>query len=86
METSISIIVGVGPIIFSRFNDDVNAKVHEEIDRAVLCCMTSELEVDVADLIVEMRPAVDMVRLACSVLEDDAMHYALHGLILDGKK
>src|SRR4030066_494584 len=58
-----------GPIILGHANDDVNAKVHEEIDRAVLCAMTSELEVDVADLIVEMCPAVDMVRLACSGTE-----------------
>ncbi|OGO59628.1 MAG: hypothetical protein A2029_11100 [Chloroflexi bacterium RBG_19FT_COMBO_47_9] len=58
-----------GPIILGHAYDDVNAKVHEEIDRAVLCAMTSELEVDVADLIVEMCPAVDMVRLACSGTE-----------------
>src|SRR4030042_6701898 len=58
-----------GPIILGHAYDDVNAKVHEEIDRAVLCAMTSELEVDVAEMIVDMCPAVEMVRLACSGTE-----------------
>ena len=58
-----------GPIILGHADDDVNAKVHEEIDRAVLCAMTSELEIEVAQMIVEMCPAVDMVRLSCSGTE-----------------
>ena len=58
-----------GPIILGHSYDEVNAKVHEEIDRAVLCAMTSELEVDVAEMIVDMCPAVEMVRLACSGTE-----------------
>jgi len=58
-----------GPIILGHAYDEVNAKVHEEIDRAVLCAMTSELEVDVAEMIIDMCPAVEMVRLACSGTE-----------------
>jgi glutamate-1-semialdehyde 2,1-aminomutase len=58
-----------GPIILGHAYEDVNAKVHEEIDKAVLCAMTSELEVDVAEMIVAMCPAVEMVRLACSGTE-----------------
>jgi len=58
-----------GPIILGHADDEVNAKVHEEIDRAVLCAMTGELEIDVAQMIVDMCPAVEMVRLACSGTE-----------------
>ncbi len=58
-----------GPIILGHSYNDVNAKVHEEIDRAVLCAMTSELEVEVAELLIEMCPCVEMVRLACSGTE-----------------
>jgi glutamate-1-semialdehyde 2,1-aminomutase len=43
--------------------------VHEEIDQAVLCAMTSELEIEVAEMIIKMCPCVDMVRLACSGTE-----------------
>src|SRR5512139_938772 len=58
-----------GPIIIGHADERVNAKVHEEIDRAVLYAMTSELEVELAEMIVEMCPGVDMVRLACSGTE-----------------
>jgi glutamate-1-semialdehyde 2,1-aminomutase len=58
-----------GPIILGHSYDEVNTKVHEEIDRFVLCAMTGELEIDVAELIVSMCPAVEMVRLACSGTE-----------------
>jgi glutamate-1-semialdehyde 2,1-aminomutase len=58
-----------GPIILGHAYDEVNAKVHAEIDQAVLCAMTSELEVEVAEMIIEMCPGVEMVRLACSGTE-----------------
>jgi glutamate-1-semialdehyde 2,1-aminomutase len=58
-----------GPIILGHAYDVVNAKVHEEIDRGVLCAMTSELELDIAEMIIEMCPCVEMVRLACSGTE-----------------
>jgi glutamate-1-semialdehyde 2,1-aminomutase len=58
-----------GPIILGHAYDDVNAKVHQEIDKSVLTAMTSELEIEVAEMIVDMCPCVDMVRLACSGTE-----------------
>jgi glutamate-1-semialdehyde 2,1-aminomutase len=58
-----------GPIILGHAYDEINAKVHEEIDKAVLCAMTSELEIDVAEMIIDMCPCVEMVRLACSGTE-----------------
>jgi glutamate-1-semialdehyde 2,1-aminomutase len=58
-----------GPIILGHAYDEVNAQVHEEIDRAVLCAMTSELELDLAEMIIDMCPCVEMVRLACSGTE-----------------
>lgn len=58
-----------GPIILGHAYDEVNAKVHEEIDKAILCAMTNELEIDVAEMIIGMCPGVEMVRLACSGTE-----------------
>jgi glutamate-1-semialdehyde 2,1-aminomutase len=58
-----------GPIILGHAYDEVNTKVHEEIDQAVLCAMTGELEIEVAEMIVDMCPCVEMVRLACSGTE-----------------
>ena len=58
-----------GPIILGHAYDEVNLKVHEEIDRVVLSAMTCELELDLAELISEMCPCVEMVRLACSGTE-----------------
>jgi glutamate-1-semialdehyde 2,1-aminomutase len=58
-----------GPIILGHAYEAVDQKVHEEIDKGVLFAMTSELEVRVAEMIVNMCPAIDMVRLACSGTE-----------------
>jgi glutamate-1-semialdehyde 2,1-aminomutase len=58
-----------GPIILGHSYDEINAKVTAEIDQAVLCAMTSELEIDVAEMIIEMCPCVELVRLACSGTE-----------------
>jgi glutamate-1-semialdehyde 2,1-aminomutase len=58
-----------GPIILGHAYPEVDAKVHEEIDQGVLFAMTSELEVIVAEKIVAMCPAVEMVRFACSGTE-----------------
>jgi glutamate-1-semialdehyde 2,1-aminomutase len=58
-----------GPIILGHAYDDINSKVHEEIDRAVLCAMTNELELELAEMIIDMCPCVEMVRLACSGTE-----------------
>lgn len=58
-----------GPIILGHAFDEVDRKVIEEIQKGVLFAMTGELEVAVAELISEMAPAVEMVRLACSGTE-----------------
>jgi glutamate-1-semialdehyde 2,1-aminomutase len=58
-----------GPIILGHAYDEVNAKVHEEIDKGLLFAMTSELEVEVVEKIIDMCPALEMVRLACSGTE-----------------
>ena len=58
-----------GPIILGHAYDEVDAKVIDEVKNGVLFAMTGELEVEVAEMIVEMCPAVDMVRFACSGTE-----------------
>ncbi len=58
-----------GPIILGHAYDEVDQKVIEEIQKGVLFAMTGELEVSVAEMIVEMSPAIDMVRMACSGTE-----------------
>ncbi|MBI5946197.1 MAG: aspartate aminotransferase family protein [Chloroflexi bacterium] len=58
-----------GPIILGHAYPEVDSKVIEEIQRGVLFAMTGELEVAVAEMIVEMSPAIDMVRMACSGTE-----------------
>ena len=62
-----------GPIVLGHSYDEVDRKVMEEIQNGILFAMTSELEVEVAEMIVEMSPAVDMVRFACSGTES-TMH------------
>lgn len=58
-----------GPIILGHAYDAVDEKVIEEVRNGVLFAMTGELELDVAELIVELCPAVEMVRMACSGTE-----------------
>jgi glutamate-1-semialdehyde 2,1-aminomutase len=62
-----------GPIILGHAYEEVDKRVIEEIQYGVLFAMTSELEVAVAEMIVEMSPAIEMVRLACSGTES-TMH------------
>ncbi len=58
-----------GPIILGHAYEDVDTKVHEEIDKGVLFAMTGELEVKVMEKIIAMCPALEMARLACSGTE-----------------
>jgi glutamate-1-semialdehyde 2,1-aminomutase len=58
-----------GPIIFGHSFDEVDRRVIEEIQRGTLAAMTYELEVALMEKIVEMCPAVEMARLACSGTE-----------------
>ncbi len=64
-----------GPIILGHAFDEVDNMVIEEIKRGALGAMTSELEVALVEMIVDMCPAVEMVRLACSGTEA-TMHAA----------
>ncbi len=58
-----------GPIILGHAFDEVDQKVIEEIQQGILFAMTGELEIALAEMISEMVPAVEMVRLACSGTE-----------------
>jgi glutamate-1-semialdehyde 2,1-aminomutase len=58
-----------GPIILGHSYEEVDQKVIEEIQNGILFAMTGELEVAVVEMIIEMAPAVEMVRLACSGTE-----------------
>jgi glutamate-1-semialdehyde 2,1-aminomutase len=58
-----------GPIILGHAFDEVDAKVTEEIANGVLYAMTGELEIQVAEIISQMAPAMEMLRLACSGTE-----------------
>jgi glutamate-1-semialdehyde 2,1-aminomutase len=58
-----------GPIILGHSYDEVDTKVIEEIQRGTLTAMTYELEILLMEKIVEMCPAVEMARLACSGTE-----------------
>lgn len=58
-----------GPVILGHSYDEVDQKVMEEIQKGILFAMTGELEVSVAEMIVEMSPAIEMVRMACSGTE-----------------
>jgi glutamate-1-semialdehyde 2,1-aminomutase len=58
-----------GPVILGHSYEEVDKRVIEEIQNGVLFAMTSELEVAVAEMVVEMSPAIEMVRFACSGTE-----------------
>ncbi len=58
-----------GPIILGHAYNEVNDKVKQELDLGTLSAMTYELEVETAEMIVEMCPGLDMVRFACSGTE-----------------
>lgn len=62
-----------GPIILGHSYNQVDQKVIEEIQNGILFAMTSELEIEVVEMIVDMSPAIEMVRLACSGTES-TMH------------
>src|SRR5215207_6347053 len=58
-----------GPIILGHSYDEVDQEVIEEIQKGILFAMTGELEIAVAEMIIDMAPAVEMVRFACSGTE-----------------
>ena len=58
-----------GPIILGHAYDEVNNKVIEEIGKGTMAAMTYELEIEVAEMMIKMCPALEMVRFACSGTE-----------------
>lgn len=58
-----------GPIILGHAVEEVDAKVAEEIRKGVLFAMTGELEIEVEEMMIEMVPGLELVRLACSGTE-----------------
>ena len=56
--------LGFGPIILGHADPFVNGRVAEAVTRGLSFASTQELEVKVAERIVEMCPSVDMVRLS----------------------
>ena len=58
-----------GPIILGHAYEAVDKAVHEEINKGVLCAMTWEIEIALAEKFISMCPAVEMMRLACSGTE-----------------
>jgi glutamate-1-semialdehyde 2,1-aminomutase len=58
-----------GPIILGHAYDEVDMFVIGEIKKGLLAAMTYELEVALMEKIVDMCPAVEIARLACSGTE-----------------
>jgi glutamate-1-semialdehyde 2,1-aminomutase len=58
-----------GPIILGHAYDEVNARVHQEIDQGTLFAMTGELEVALVEKMIALCPRLEMVRFACSGTE-----------------
>ena len=58
-----------GPILLGHAYDAVDAQVIEAIKLGALAAITYEMEIALAEKIVEMCPAVEMARLACSGTE-----------------
>ncbi len=61
--------LGFGPIILGHSYPEVDEFVKDEITRGTMAAMTIELEIEVAEMMVGMCPAVEMVRFACSGTE-----------------
>jgi glutamate-1-semialdehyde 2,1-aminomutase len=61
--------LGYGPIILGHSYPEVDEFVRDEITRGTMAAMTFELEIEVAEMLIEMCPAVEMVRFACSGTE-----------------
>ncbi|HET6846626.1 MAG TPA: guanitoxin biosynthesis PLP-dependent transaminase GntE [Anaerolineales bacterium] len=58
-----------GPVILGHAYEEVDDFVIEELRKGVLFAMTGELEIGVVEMIQQMAPAMEMVRLACSGTE-----------------
>lgn len=58
-----------GPVILGHADSDVDDFVMDALRRGQLFAMTDELEVGIAEMMTEMVPGLDMIRLACSGTE-----------------
>lgn len=54
--------LALGPMILGYNDPEVNAAVHAQVDRGPVFSLCSPLEVEVAELLVEMVPAAEQVR------------------------
>jgi len=55
---------GIGACVLGYADPDVNAAVHDAVDRGAMCTLNSPDEVELADLLCELHPWADMVRYA----------------------
>ena len=60
-----------GPIILGHSYDEVDAKVIEEIKNGILFAMTGELEVAVAEMIIEMVPGARLANSKTLVVAEE---------------
>ena len=58
-----------GPVILGHSFDSVDDFVSQEIRKGLLAAMTTELELEVGEMIIDMCPGVEMVRFASSGTE-----------------
>lgn len=61
--------LGFGPVIFGHGPDELDRHVFEAMNNGIIVALTTEREVRVAEMIVDMCPAVDMIRFAASGAE-----------------
>ncbi len=64
---------GIGPVILGYAYDKVDNAVKEQIDKGVLGTINNELEIKVAETIVDMVPSAEMVKFCKSGGEADAI-------------
>ncbi len=65
--------MGVGPVILGYAYDKVDNAVKEQIDKGVLGSINNELEIKVAEAIIDMVPSAEMVKFCKSGGEADAI-------------
>lgn len=69
----IDTVMGVGPVILGYTYDNVDNAVKEQIDKGILGSINNELEIEVAQIIVDMVPSAEMVKFCKSGGEADAV-------------
>ena len=59
-------IMGVGACVLGYADKDVNAAVHEEVDRGSMCTLNCPQEAELAEILLKLHPWAGMVRYAKS--------------------